>query len=391
MSLPLVSHSPDLQRLVDEGYELEFIEGHVIAHHVPFLTATRAVQFGSLISELKISGDTTERPDPHTVLFTGVPHDLDGQPLNKIINSIAPQESVGGLIAQSYLSSKPQIGHYDDYHAKLTQYIKMISGWAEAVDPSVTSRTFRPIVSDAEESVFAYPDSASSRAGISPITNRLRARSVGIVGLGGTGSYILDLVAKTPVPAIHLWDSDVFLAHNAYRAPGAASLDELNERPLKVNYFASKYGAMHRRIVPHTVNLDSSNLAELDAVGFVFLSMDTGPAKRAIIDALSARDIPFIDVGMGINKQKDALGGILRVTSSFPGRRDHIDQRISFAEEQDDEYDKNIQVADLNALNAAMAVIRWKKFSGFYLDLTDEMHSTYTVSGNRLLNSDTNQ
>lgn len=267
----------------------------------------------------------------------------------------------------------------------------MISGWAEAVDPSVTSRTFRPIVSDAEESVFAYPDSVSSRAGISPIMNRLRARSVGIVGLGGTGSYILDLVAKTPVPAIHLWDSDVFLAHNAYRAPGAASLDELNERPLKVNYFASKYGAMHRRIVPHTANLDASNLAELDAVGFVFLSMDTGPAKRAIIDALTARDIPFIDVGMGINKQKDALGGILRVTSSFTGRRHHINQRISFAEEQDDEYDKNIQVADLNALNAAMAVIRWKKFSGFYLDLTDEMHSTYTVSGNRLLNSDTNQ
>ena len=42
--------------------------------------------------------------------------------------------------------------------------IKLISGWAEDVDPSVASSTFCQIVSDAEGSVVAYPDSASSRA-----------------------------------------------------------------------------------------------------------------------------------------------------------------------------------------------------------------------------------
>lgn len=54
-----------------------------------------------------------------------------------------------------------------------------------------------------------------------------------------------------------------------------------------------------------------------------------------------------------------------------------------------DLYAKNIQIADLNALNAALAVIKWKKLFGFYLDLDDEHHCTYTLDGNMLLNDDT--
>ena len=44
-------------------------------------------------------------------------------------------------------------------------------------------------------------DTASARAGLIGLNRKLVGESVGIVGLGGTGSYVLDLVAKTPVPA----------------------------------------------------------------------------------------------------------------------------------------------------------------------------------------------
>ena len=40
----------------------------------------------------------------------------------------------------------------------------------------------------------------------------------------------------------------------------------------------------------------------------------------------------------------------------------------------------------LNALNAALAVIRWKKHRGFYLDLGREDRSTYTIDGNHMGN-----
>lgn len=53
-----------------------------------------------------------------------------------------------------------------------------------------------------------------------------------------------------------------------------------------------------------------------------------------------------------------------------------------------DEYAQNIQIADLNALNAALAVIKWKKLCGFYQDFEHEHHSTYTSDGNAMTNED---
>ncbi len=53
-----------------------------------------------------------------------------------------------------------------------------------------------------------------------------------------------------------------------------------------------------------------------------------------------------------------------------------------------DEYSRNIQIADLNALNAALAVIKWKKFCGFYRDLACERFTTYAIDGNKLINED---
>ena len=51
-------------------------------------------------------------------------------------------------------------------------------------------------------------------------------------------------------------------------------------------------------------------------------------------------------------------------------------------------YSSNVQVADLNALNAALAVIKWKKFLGFYADLGKEHSIYYQITGNSLANED---
>jgi hypothetical protein len=52
------------------------------------------------------------------------------------------------------------------------------------------------------------------------------------------------------------------------------------------------------------------------------------------------------------------------------------------------DYSQNIQIADLNSLNAALAVIKWKKLLGFYRDLEHEHFSTYTIDGNLVTNED---
>jgi hypothetical protein len=119
--------------------------------------------------------------------------------------------------------------------------------------------------------------------------------------------------------------------------------------------------------------------------------MDAGEPKKLAIRKCEEMGIPFVDVGMGLELVDGSLGGILRVTASTPDMRTHVHGgRISFggAGDENDLYATNIQVADLNALNAAMAVVKWKKIRGFYRDLEREHHSTYTTDGNMLLNGD---
>jgi hypothetical protein len=120
--------------------------------------------------------------------------------------------------------------------------------------------------------------------------------------------------------------------------------------------------------------------------------MEGGATKRMIVTKLEAWHIPFIDVGLGVEQVGDSLIGIIRVTTGTDQQRQHVWdwQRIPFGDDvdPDDEYRQNIQIADLNALNAALAVIRWKKHLGFYVDLEHEFSSTYTIDGNILINED---
>jgi hypothetical protein len=92
---------------------------------------------------------------------------------------------------------------------------------------------------------------------------------------------------------------------------------------------------------------------------------------------------------MGLELDDGSLGGILRVTASTPDKRDHIRNRISFAGGgEKNVYATNIQINELNALNAALAVIKWKKMNGVYADLEYEHNSTYTLDGNSIDNED---
>lgn len=386
----LVNHSPDLQRLREEGYDIEIRSSHLLVKHVPYVTAEPSVQYGMLVSELSTSGNRTIAPATHEIFFVGsIPCDSKGAELKKIINRLGPIAIVGDLTASCSFSSKPSAG-YSNYYDKVTAYVGMLEGHAQVLNPLAKARIYPPIAMDEKESVFKYLDSASSRAHIGAVTEKLALAKVVIVGLGGTGSYILDLVSKTPVREIHIYDGDFLYTHNAFRTPGAASIDELNEAPKKVHYFHAKYTAMHRKIFPHDTHVDATNIDELRDATFVFLSIDGGSAKKLIVERLEKFGIPFIDVGMSVWRKDDALGGLIRTTTSTPDCRSHIwdKHRISFADEGDDDYERNIQIADLNALNAILAVIKWKKLYGFYADFEREFSSTYTIDGNHLLNED---
>ena len=389
MSQKLFDRNPDLGKLREDGYAVQ-IRGGFLVMDVPYVDAKGGVRLGRLISSLTLAGDVTQRPDSHTVHWDGdYPCNTGGEEIEPLRHSNAAVDLGGGLAAKYMFSCKPPEG-YADYHAKMTTYAGVIAGPAAAAKPELKLRSYA-VPEPEDDTVFNYTETASDRAGIGALTARLKNERVAFIGLGGTGAYAFDLVAKTPVAEIRLIDGDDFLTHNAFRTPGAPSLDELRQVQKKVHYLAGIYSKMHRNIVPHAVALDQSNLYLLDGATFAFISMDAGEAKKLVVRKCEEMGIPFVDVGMGLELVAGSLGGILRVTASTLDMRAHVHGgRISFgsADDENDLYATNIQVADLNALNAAMAVVKWKKIRGFYRDLEREHHSTYTTDGNMLLNGD---
>lgn len=148
---------------------------------------------------------------------------------------------------------------------------------------------------------------------------------------------------------------------------------------------------MHRGIVAHPENLTIDNIDELKEADFVFIAIDDGPSRKVIVEHLEEFGVPFIDVGMGVYLTEDKLGGQVRTTSSTDMMRSHVHdkERIPYgAADANNEYAKNIQIADLNSLNATLAVIRWKKFLTYYHDFDHQHHSVYAIDGNRLINDD---
>lgn len=391
MSHALFSRSPDLAQLREEGYFIQLVGSYLVMREVPYVNKDCKIRKGTLISTLALAGDTTRPPDTHVMHFDGeYPCGPDGKPIMAISHQTQHVELGSGLTAEHAFSSKPD-GGYRDYYQKMTTYASIVSGPAAVLDKLATPRPYQAPDEEDAESIFNYLETASARAGIGALTSRLTNHRIGLVGLGGSGSYILDMVAKTPVAEIRIFDPDEFLQHNAFRAPGAPTLDELREAPLKVDYFKAIYSRMHRGITAVPTAVKQETLHLLEGLDFVFLSVDAGEAKAAIIAWLHDHSVPFIDIGMGLELGDCGLTGILRVTTSTPERRIEVavNPRIPLTGGgADDIYASNIQVAELNALNAIQAVIKWKKLLGFYCDLEREHHSTYTVDGNLLLNED---
>lgn len=392
MSRALFSHNADLAQLREDGYFVQIVGGFLVMREVPYVSADRTVRRGTLISSLTLAGDQTRPPDTHVIHFDGeFPCNADGTQIAAIANQTYHFDFGNGLTAKHAFSSKPAEG-YRDYHHKMTTYASIVAGPAAVIDEKATARTYRALDHEEDSTgVFNYVETASDRVGIGALTARLAGLRIAIIGLGGSGSYILDMVAKTPVAEIRLFDPDEFLQHNAFRAPGAPSLDELREAPLKVDYYKSIYARMHRGIVAVPQAVTNANLDLLEGIDFAFLSLDAGDTKAAIVGSLSRQGATLIDIGMGLELGNSGIAGILRVTTSTPETRavPNAPQRIPLAGGgAGDLYASNIQVADLNALNAILAVIKWKKLCGFYCDLEGEHHSTYTLDGNMLLNLD---
>lgn len=386
MSTQLIDLNDDLRKLRDEGYNISIVSGNLVVEGIPYVNKDKKILFGTLYCPLTLSGERTVRPQDHTVRFMGEhPCDQFGTENKSFVNSAQIHTLTSDIIGSYYFSSKPQIGYYDNFYVKMTTYIELLSAPAKSIDPGVSAQNFE--YNDySDVSVFKYTDTNMARAGLSHISEKIKDQKIAIVGLGGTGSFVLDFVCKTPVKQISIFDGDIMLNHNAFRIPGAMSLDELKKGYSKVSYFKEKYEKLRYGIVEHDIFLDKSNVNLLDGHDFVFLAIDKAEAKKPIIEYLLISKIPFVDLGMGISVVDNSLRGTIRKTLITPDNSKYLNKIAMEQTADDNVYSQNIQISELNALNAILGIITWKKMNGFYLTEETFYNSSFVIDEEEINN-----
>ena len=89
---------------------------------------------------------------------------------------------------------------------------------------------------------------------------------------------------------------------------------------------------------------------------------------------------------MGLGKERGGLEGMVRTTLVTNETRERVfrEHRIPVVPEPENVYQNNIQIAEINGLNAAIAVMLFKKHFGFYID--DEPIYNSIILINKLTN-----
>ena len=399
MSTSLISHNADLAALVQAGYKVQVYDGYLVVKDIPYLTAEGEIRKGDIVTSLELAGNETRPPTDHTVWWSGgIPHTADGDSMEQhlSISRWEPARELGeGINVCMHWSRKPKKpggGNrgYTDYQEKINTYVTEICGEAEAKFPGVLEAARSG--EDPEEvleSRFKYIDTNTYRNGTRGIEKRIHDEVVAVIGIGGSGSYLVDILAKTNVKELHLFDDDVMHQHNAFRLPGAARLEELGGAITKAEWHRKQYAPVREMGVHiHPERIDAATAHRLSACTMVFIAVDDLDVRRRIQAACNDLGIAHIAVGIGVEvegESNDALGGMVKIERLYVP----LPKQMRVARENADDGDQvaqvygNIQTAELNMLSAALAIVEWKAMRGFYRnDRADSIDSViYVVSG----------
>ncbi len=258
--------------------------------------------------------------------------------------------------------------------------IDVVHRYAKQIVGAVSAKGVRGHSRPVNQGPFNIPNTFEARSGIKSMQDRIRDQRIAIIGLGGTGAYLLDLMAKTAVAEIHLCDYDELNWHNFMRAPGAPTSDEIESQDQahlrKVSYYFAKYSSLRDGIQPHTMHVsDPATFAEFlatQSIDFAFVSIDQyrkcdSPRQDQVYAALSKAKVPFIDSGVSIALENDEVRGAV-TTSTYENGSLAWEQAIPNARIEGDLIGyRNVQLPEVNALAASLAVMEWRRRTGQYV------------------------
>ena len=274
----------------------------------------------------------------------------------------------------------------------------LIHRYAKHIVGAVSEAGYSETVFLARSGPFKIPNTFEARAAIGPVQDRIRDQRIAIIGLGGTGAYVLDLVAKMPVMEIHLLDPDEVDWHNFMRAPGAPTSEEIESRrkePVKkVDYYHTKYASLREGIHPHAVQVDSPSMfgkfLSDHPIDYAFVCIDQrsegdSPRQDVVYCALSEAEIPFIDSGVSITVENRAVRSAV-TTSTYDAGSVAWKSAIPNARVEGNVPGyRNVQLPEVNALAASLAVMEWRRRTEQYVSESGSFLHKFKLETPRIL------
>lgn len=375
MLFPLANRNPDIQKLLDRGYALRLDSNYLVVRDIPYLDVGGDLRWGAIVTTINDIDGTRVAPHDHQVFFAGgVPHGLNGKPIPFLGGGRAsvPLAKTDVVVERSF-SNKPPQG-LPDFFVKIEHYLTILSGPARHRFPEANPFTFNVDDDAGPESVFHFRDMLTSRALIGDLSAKFSGQVVAVIGLGGTGAYVLDFLVKTNVDKIRGFDPKPFHVHNAFRSPGQLMQNDLGKP--KAEVYQRRYETFRSGIQLEAKAIDGTCEVDFAGVTFAFVCIDSGIARAEIFELLIRMGIPFVDVGMGLVRINGALAGMIRTNVLLPGQAEEVRSKnlIPLTDPPGDEYRTNIQIAELNAINASLAMLCFKQHCGFYAQAQPAYH-----------------
>jgi hypothetical protein len=362
----LASRNKFIGDLEKQGYAVDFVGNHLVIYGLPYLDHKGALRYGDLATPVDLKAEyEIDRPSTHQVWFRGeVPYDTNGVklPVSAVNN---PREITKDFTCLLSFSLKIEGQPYDTFEDKIVTYLEVLTAPARQKYKALPQSAVQARAAEVR-SPLRYPDTMSARDGVNDLARRLVGVKVGIVGLGGTGSYILDFLSKTHVQVIRIYDDDIVHVHTMFRMAGAVGQKALGKKKVDVLY--NIYSDFHSAIDPHAYRISAANVHVLAELDFVFIAVDDGPSRDLICRRLAEYGVPFVDVGMGLYRTERGLNGMIRVSGGEVGDTAKLigTEYLPSTNPVDNEYRRQPQIGELNALNAALAMIRFKQRLGVF-------------------------
>ena len=144
----------------------------------------------------------------------------------------------------------------------------------------------------------------------------------------------------------------------------------------KWDYYHSKYASFREGIYPHAVRVDSPSIfgefLSAHPIDYAFVCIDQltegdSPRQDVVYCALSAAAVPFIDSGVSITVEDRAVGGVVTTSAYDAGSVAWKDAIPNARVEGNVPGYRNVQLPEVNALAASLAVMEWRRRTEQYV------------------------